>query len=156
MPRLDRLPEISRNSLLTHPVQRNDSSPCTPLRKPLAACRVALVTTAGLHLRADLPFGRGDSSFRVIPSSSSSGSILQSHSSIGFDRVPVQQDLNVTFPIDRLRELVQRGEIGALGPNYYSFMGAQRDASRIEANTAPEVARRLLDEQVDVVVLTPT
>jgi D-proline reductase (dithiol) PrdB len=156
MPRLDQLPEINRNALLTFPAPINESTPFTALSKPLADCRVAIVTTAGLHLRGDAPFVGGDQSYRVLPSSSPASAILQSHSSIGFDRVPVQQDLNVTYPVDRLRELVERGEIGPLATNFYSFMGAQRAATRIETETAPEVARLLLDDAVDVVLLTPT
>jgi hypothetical protein len=35
-------------------------------------------------------------------------------------------------------------------------MGAQRDAGQILSETAPEVAKRLVEEQVDVVLLTPT
>ena len=34
---------------------------------PLAKCRVALVTTAGLHLRGDPPFRTGSADYRVIP-----------------------------------------------------------------------------------------
>jgi D-proline reductase (dithiol) PrdB len=156
VPRLDRLPEINRNALLTFPAPVNESAPFTPLTKPLAACRVAIVTTAGLHQRNDAPFVGGDQTYRVIPSATPARDILQSHSSIGFDRVPVQQDLNVTFPIDRLRELVDRGEIRSLGENCFSFMGAQRAATTIESETAPEVAKLLLDDAVDVVLLTPT
>jgi D-proline reductase (dithiol) PrdB len=156
MPRLDRLPELNRNALLTFPAPVNDSAPFTPMKRPLSEARVAIVTSAGLHLREDQPFVSGDQSYRVIPSGVSQAEILQSHSSIGFDRVPAQRDLNVTFPIDRLRELVDRGEIGSLAANFYSFMGAQRAATQIEAETGPEVARRLLDDGVDVVLLTPT
>jgi D-proline reductase (dithiol) PrdB len=66
------------------------------------------------------------------------------------------RDVNICFPIDRLRELITRGELGGLGPNSYSFMGAQREVARIEAETGPEVGRRLRDEGVDVALITPT
>jgi hypothetical protein len=49
------------------------------------------------------------------------------------------RDLNISYPVDRLRELVARGELGGLGPNGYSFMGALRDAPRVESETGPEV-----------------
>lgn len=156
MPRLDRLPEISRNSLLTVPVQVNEGAPYTPLAKPQGECRLAIVTTAGLHLRDDRPFGSGDISYRVIPATSRQDEIIQSHASLGFDRIAAQRDLNIVFPLERLRELVARRELGQLGPNCYSFMGAQRDATPIEITTAPEVAQRLLAERVDVALLTPT
>ena len=66
------------------------------------------------------------------------------------------RDVNISYPIDRLRELVTRGELGALAPNGYSFMGAQRDLTRIANETGPEVAARLRAEGVDVALLTPT
>lgn len=156
MPRLDQLPEISRNSLLTLPVPRNDTSPYTPLSRPPAECRLAVVTTAGLHLRGDRPFRGGDPTYRVIPTTSRADEIVQSHASIGFDRAPVIRDLNVTLPLDRMRRLVEQKDLGGLGPASYSFMGAQRDWSRIEQETAPEVAERLKAEGVDAVLLTPT
>jgi D-proline reductase (dithiol) PrdB len=156
MPRLDRLPQVNRNNLLTFPAQVNDGAPFTPLAKPLAACRLAIVTTAGLHRRGDRPFGPADQSYRVIPSSTPTTEIIQSHTSLGFDRVAIMRDVNVSFPVDRLRELVARGELGGLAPSSYSFMGAQRDAGRIERETGPEVGRRLRDEGVDAALVTPT
>jgi D-proline reductase (dithiol) PrdB len=114
------------------------------------------VTSAGLHLRTDRQFTSGDPSYRIIPSGSLAADIVQSHTSIGFDRTAVLEDINVVFPIERLRAMVASGHIGALAPNWYSFMGAQRDLSAIKATTAPEVAQRMLDEGVDVVLLTPT
>ncbi len=156
MPRLDRLSQIARNTILALPAQVNDSSPCAPLARPLAQSRLAIVTTIGIHLREDRPFAPGDPSFRVVPSTATQADVLQSHQSIGFDRTATQQDWNVVFPIDRLRELVRRGELGGLAPNCYSFMGAQRDVTRIIVETAPEVARRLREDGADAVLLTPT
>ena len=66
------------------------------------------------------------------------------------------RDVNISFPIDRLRELVTRGELGGLAPNHYSFMGAQRDLARIQGETGPEVGRRLRSEGVDAALITPT
>ena len=156
MPRLDRLPQVSRNNLLTFPAQVNDSAPFAPLRTPLTRCRVAIVTTAGLHRRGDRPFSPGDPTYRIIPSDTPSPDIVQSQTSIGFDRTPIMRDINISFPIDRLRELSARGEVGGLAPSCYSFLGAQRDLGRIETDTAPEVARRMRDEAVDIALVTPT
>ena len=66
------------------------------------------------------------------------------------------RDLNISFPVDRIRELVARGVLGGVAPSHYSFMGAQRELARIERETGPEVGRRLRDEGVDAVVITPT
>jgi D-proline reductase (dithiol) PrdB len=156
MPRLDRLPQINRNNLLMLPVRVNDSAPFTSLARPLAECRLAIVTTAGLHRREDRPFGPGEQSYRVIPAGTPAADIIQSHTSLGFDRVPIMRDLNISFPVDRLRELVARGELGGTAPHHYSFMGAQRDLTRIEQETGPQVGRRLREEGVDAALITPT
>jgi len=156
MPRLDRLPQINRNNLLMLPVQVNDTAPFTRPTRPLSACRLAIVTTAGLHRRDDRPFGPADQTYRVIPSDSPTADIIQSHTSLGFDRVPIMRDVNISFTIDRVRELVARGELGGVAPSSYSFMGAQRELRRIQEETGPEVGRRLRDEGVDVALITPT
>jgi D-proline reductase (dithiol) PrdB len=155
-PRLDRLPEGNRKNLLNLPMQAHDTAPFVRPAKPLSACRVAIVTTAGLHRRGDSPFGPGEQTYRVIPAETPAAEIIQSHTSIGFDRTAIMRDVNISYPIDRLRELVARGELGGLAPNGYSFMGAQRELTRIEGETGPEVARRLREDGADVVVLTPT
>ena len=81
---------------------------------------------------------------------------MQSHTSIGFDRTAIIEDINVVFPLDRLREMVDEGRIGSLATSFYSFMGAQRDVKPIKERTAPEVAALLVADHVDVVLLTPT
>ena len=157
MPRLDRLSELQRKSSLAHPCLLNDSAPFTHPRRSLSESRLALVTTAGIHLRGDAPFTGGDQSFRAIPANTLPSEIVQSHASIGFDRTAFQRDMNVVFPIDRAREFVARDEIGSLSSTYFSFMGAQRPPyDRLLQESGPEVARRLQAEGVDVVFLTGT
>jgi D-proline reductase (dithiol) PrdB len=160
MPRLETLSEVVRNVLLSFPCLEPDTTPWTPLPRPLSHSKVALVTTAGLHLRRDQPFisdpKGGDASYRCIPATTPAHDIVQSHVSIGFDHTAIYRDLNVTFPMDRLQELVQQGSIGSLSQQYYSFMGAIRNPRRLLEETGPEVARRLQDEAVDAVLLTPT
>jgi D-proline reductase (dithiol) PrdB len=156
MPRLDRLPQVNRSTLLTFPARVNETAPFAAPRRPLVACRLALVTTAGLHRRGDRLFTPGEQTYRVIPSDTPTRDIVQSHTSLGFDRTAIMRDLNISFPIDRVRELAARGSLGALAPNFYSFMGALRDTSRIENETGPEVGRRLRDEGADVALITPT
>jgi D-proline reductase (dithiol) PrdB len=149
-----------RQVLLAFPCLEYETTPWTPLRQPLSQSKLALVTTAGLHQRGDAPFisdpKDGDASYRVIPATTKAGDILQSHASIGFDHTPIYRDLNVTFPIDRLRELTRQGVIGSLAQDNYSFMGALRNPRRLQEETGPEVAQRLRDEGVTIVLLTPT
>ena len=160
MPKLSVLSEIQRKTMQMFPCVEHDDTPWTPMAKQLSDSKVALVTSAGLHLPTDKPFisahEGGDTSFRVIPRRSKARDILQSHTSIGFDHTGIYRDLNVTFPMDRLQELVDQKKIGSLSDNYYSFMGALRDVTGIIEKTGPEVAQKLKSEGVEVVLLTPT
>ena len=156
MVRLSQLSEIGRKSALTHPCQINEDTPWTVPTRSLSEARLGLVTTAGLHLRGDRPFVNADTTYRVFPTDSRPGDLVQSHVSIGFDRTAIQRDLNVVLPLDRMRELVDQGAIGSLGPNVYAFMGAQRPPyAALEASGA-EVGGRLRSEGVDYVFLTGT
>lgn len=160
MPKLERLSAVMRQVLTSFPCLEPDDTPWTTPSRELKDSNLALVTSAGLHLRGDKPFAAdvkgGDTSYRVIPSDAKATDILQSHVSIGFDHTAIYRDLNVTYPLDRLRERVARGVVGGLAPNGYSFMGALRDTRRIQEETGPEVAQRLKDEGAEVVFLTPT
>lgn len=156
MPDLQSLSVKLRGVLEAQAVAEHDTSPVSPLSVPLARARVAVVTSAGLNLRSQEPFRREDPGFRVLPSSAPPAEIVQSHSSIGFDRTAAAQDLNVVYPVDRLRELVDDGRIGALAPRFVSFMGAQPDPAATLAESAQRAADLLVDDGVDLVVLTPT
>jgi D-proline reductase (dithiol) PrdB len=156
VPRLDRLSPAARNNALTLPVEINVDAPFTRPRVPLAQARVAIVTTAGVHVRGDAPFAKNDPTYRTIPSDARAAEIVQTHTSIGFDRTGFIQDVNVSFPIDRLREMQSDGVLGPFGPRFFSFMGAQRDVNPIRTTTGPEVAALLRTDGVDVVLLTPS
>ena len=123
---------------------------------PLSRRRVAIVTTAGVHIRGDRPFGadgaRND--YRVIPSDVRPEQLAMSQLSVNFDRTGFQQDVNVVFPLDRLRELAADGTIGSIADFHYSFMGAGSPVTRMEPK-AREVAGLLRREGVDAVLLTP-
>ena len=76
-----------------------------------------------------------------------------SHSSVNFDRSGFQEDVNVVFPLERLRELEAGGEIGAVSGFHYSFMGAA--PIRGLEPKARELAVLLKKDRVDAVLLTP-
>ena len=155
MPRIDQLPEIQRNSALMFPCMEFDDMPWTPWTKKLSESKVAMVSTAGLHLRGDEPFGVGDQTFRVIPSNTGTSEIIMSHYSIGWDHTGFYKDLNLAFPMDRLREMEQASAIGSMARDFYSFMGAQREPRKMLEETGPDVARRMKAEGVDLVFMVP-
>jgi D-proline reductase (dithiol) PrdB len=116
--------------------------------------RVALITTAGLHFRDESPFRFADASFRPIPGDRNAQDLVMSHSSVNFDRSGFTEDVNLVFPIDRLRELAEAGTIGSAAHIHYSFMGAGLEPAAWE-ETAGQVAGLLKQDAVDAVFLTP-
>ncbi len=120
---------------------------------PLAQRRVAIVSSAGLVVRGEMPFRGRDPDYRVIPGATKSADLLESHISINFDRTGFQEDWNVVFPRDRLHELAADGVIGSVAATHYSFMGAT-DPVQMEPH-ARELAGRLKSDRVDAVILSP-
>src|SRR5260370_20724287 len=120
---------------------------------PLADRRVAIVSSAGLVVRGEKPFRGRDPDYRVIPSETRPEQLMFSHISINLDRSGFQEDWNVVFPLDRLRELAAEGGIGSVAPTHYSFMGAA-DSVQVEPD-ARDVASRLKAGGVDAALLSP-
>ena len=120
---------------------------------PLAQCRIAIVTTAGVHRKGDRPFGPGATDYRIIPGDTKAADLVMSHQSVNFDRTGFQEDHNVAFPLDRLHELAKQGVVGAVADFHYSFMGATQ-IRQLETK-AKELAQLLKDDGVDAVLLTP-
>lgn len=116
--------------------------------------RVAIISTAGLHTRDDQPFtlDPGDY-YRVIQGNIQANDLVMSHVSVNFDRSGFQQDWNVAFPIDRLRELAQEGIIDSVADYHYSFMGAHDPISM--GQEARAVASLLKKDNVNAALLLP-
>jgi D-proline reductase (dithiol) PrdB len=119
----------------------------------LSQRRVAVVSSAGLVVRGEDPFRGRDPDYRVIPADTKPADLLISHISIDFDRTGFQEDWNVVFPLDRLRELAAEGAIGSVAQAHYSFMGATDPVQM--APYARELAGRLKQDAVDAVILPP-
>jgi len=121
---------------------------------PLEQRRVAMITTAGLHMRSDKPFQMGQSDlYRVIPGDTDGSDLVMSHGAASFDRSGYQRDLNVVFPIDRLRELAEEGIIGSLAGYHYAF-GTPLSMEQNET-VAKELGDLLKKDNVDAVLLFP-
>ncbi len=121
---------------------------------PLSEATVAIVTTAGLRPAGEVTVWQPtDASFTLLPRTAHD--VQLSHFSPNFDRSGIAQDLNVVYPIDRIDELVAEGVVGRAAATNLSFMGAVSDLSTIIHDTGPAAAQVLLDQGVDVVLLTP-
>ena len=142
-----------------YPYRRVDWRPGAALKKPLRDARVAVVTTAAFFRPDQHPFDTsirgGDFSYRVIPSDTDLSALHIAHRSDAFDIRGISSDKNLALPLDRLHSLAAQGIIGSVAPRHFSFMGSIAPPGRLIANTAPEVARMLVGDAVDAVLLTP-
>lgn len=124
-----------------------------PVTKELKDMKVALATAAGVHLKTDARFNlAGDTSYRVVPNEAGSAALMVSHG--GYDNADANRDINCMFPIDRLNELAEAGFIGSVAPNHYGFMGGGGNQEVFTDETGPEIAKKLVEEGVDAVVMT--
>ena len=145
--------EVIRASVGEMPVPEfEDPAFNTPPK--LSEATVAIVTTAGLRQAGDPSWSPADSSFRVFDSDAEG--VQLGHLSPNFDRSGFVADINVVYPIDRLKDMVEEGVIGRVAPRHIAFMGAQDgNMKTIRMDTAPAAAKLLREDGVDVVLLTP-
>ncbi len=152
MARLEDIPQPTRTAVDTLACPAFDTSPYVD-GPPLAQRRVAIVSSAALIRRGDKPFAFGSGECRVVPGNWPTDEILQSHVSINYDRAGFQRDLNVVYPIDRLRELAAEGVIGSVADKHFTVMGSTDPASMTDA--VDQMATVLRADHVDAVVLAP-
>ena len=153
MVRLSDLSPAERDHITAKELTTFDTEPWVE-GPPLADRRVAILTTAGLHQRADEAFNFVDLTYRVIPASRSTSELTMTHSSVHFDRSGLHEDVNTVFPLDRLRELADDGVVGSLADHHYSLMGAGWPPAMIEP-TCDQLARLLHADNVTAVLLVP-
>ena len=134
-------------------------SPWTKLSKSISQSRLALITTGGVHLRSQPPFdmqdSAGDPTFREIPADISVSDLTITHNY--YNHSDADKDINIIFPIERLKDLERSKDIGSTNDRHFSFMGHIKDHHReaLIYETAPRVAAELIKDGVDIVILTP-
>ena len=138
-------------------ITKHELVPLAPLRKPLSECRVAFISTSGVQPKNSMPFDTvhpvGDYTFRRVPSSSRVDD-LEIHQ-LKYPTVGAHRDLNVIFPIERLRELVDEGVIGAVTDNFFTFIGYNMDPERLERTLAEDIADAVSAEGADIALAAP-
>lgn len=130
-----------------------------PLNKPLNQCTVALVVTAGAYIassqqRFDIRNPLGDDSYRIIPSTIPVSDISLSHP--GYDTKRAMDDMDTVFPWHLLNRMKSSGLIGKVAPRHASFMGYIPRTERLIWQQAPQVARMLREDGVDLAILVPS
>jgi D-proline reductase (dithiol) PrdB len=136
--------------------------PWTPLPGPLSQLTFSLITSAGISLKSDPPFDmerekkeptRGDRSYRALPRGTTAQDIEVNHLHINTSFI--QQDLNVILPLDHMAQLEKEGAIGRLAPTAYSFYGFQWQSTEFIQEAIEPMSRRMKEEGVQAVFLTP-
>jgi len=97
----------------------------------------------------------GDPSFRVLDITTIENDYAITHDY--YDHRDAEHDLNIIFPIARLKQMQASGYLGEPARLHYSFMGHILGPylDTLMGETAPRVAARLKKDQVDAVLLTP-
>jgi len=157
---ITRFPSLAQRFINAYePWESGEPTPWTPVTKPLSQCKVAIVTTSGVHHVHQDPFDMldkdGDPTFRVIEGATIGDGYQITHDY--YDHSDAEKDLNIIFPLERLQELQQEGLVGELAPRHYSFMGHidGHHIATLIGKSAKQVVEKLQQDAVDVVLLTP-
>ncbi len=127
----------------------NSSTPFTPMTKPVAQLRLAVVTTANLPAwRESLPREVWSESVLTPPPSFYTADLA-------WDKINTHTDDPESFvPLLALQELVHTGVLGELAPRFHGLPSEYSQKKTI-AQDAPELLRRLREDGADAVLLVP-
>jgi D-proline reductase (dithiol) PrdB len=131
--------------------------PFTPFEGEMAKSTIALVTAGGVHLKDQEPFNiadeLGDLGYRVFPEDVDSSHLMVTHHH--YDHSDADQDINVVFPIDVLRDLQAEGFIRDVARKHIGYMGYTMQLKAMYEGTAREIANEIdKGSRADAVILT--
>jgi D-proline reductase (dithiol) PrdB len=139
-------------------IRKESFVPQARLGKQLAASRLTLVSSCGVHLKTDQPLDVchpfGDFRFMRVPSGAKHDELIIHQLKYPHDDADL--DINVIFPIERLQELCEEGCLGKLTPNFFSFIGYNMDPEKFERTVAEGIAEAVVQEEhADCALLAP-
>ena len=132
--------------------------PFAPLGKPLAQCRVALVTTAAPYRpgKGDQGPGaayNGAAKFTRVYSGDSALDHDVRISHVAYDRVHTSaEDPNTWFPLKALRHAAERGRIAAPAPRFHGIPTTYSQRATLERDS-PELLARCRADGADAAIL---
>ena len=135
--------------------------PFTPLTKPLAQARLALITTAAPYQPGVGDQGPGAkynaaAKFYTAYTDSTDSIPDLRISHVGYDRKHTKaEDPNTWFPLRHLHDAVKAGRIGALTPRFYGSPTNRSQRVTIERD-APELLRLCREDAADAALIVPT
>ena len=135
-------------------VQETEPPAFTRVEAPMHRWRVGLVASGGIYVQGQIAFHhRDDLSYREVGMDTPAEALRVTH--FAYDLTDARADPNAVIPLEALRYLRDRGEIGALGPRAYTFMGGIYSVRKVREVLAPALAERLCSDGVDVAILVP-
>ena len=74
-----------------------------------------------------------------------------------YDHTDADKDINIILPVERVDDLKQAQDIGAVNWRHFSFMGhiLKHHIDTLMHASAPAVAAALKKDEVDIAILTP-
>jgi D-proline reductase (dithiol) PrdB len=134
--------------------------PFHPLGKPLAQCRVALITTAAPYQpgKGDqgpgAPYNAAAKFYAVYSGDAARDHDLRiAHVAIDRDHTTAE-DAGSYFPLPALRDMVARGRIGALAPRFHGLPTNRSHRVTLKAD-CPEIVQRCKADGADAAILVP-
>ena len=130
-----------------------DAVPFAPLPKPLSACRIGLVTTAGRKAAAD-PAVTGFFKRELYAEPATPPPTLINTDDLFWDRQATHtKDVDSVLPVNRLAEFAAEGRIGSASPRFYG-VPTDYNQSRTLEQAAPRILEWCREDGVDAVLLT--
>ena len=126
----------------------------TPLTKPLSDSKVGLICTGGIYAAGQTAFHfKDDTTYRAIPTDVDVEDLRATH--FAYDLTDARKDINVVFPVEQLRTMVDEGVIDSIASDAYTLMGGIYSTRRVREEHIPALVDRVLADDVDVVLLVP-
>ena len=127
----------------------NHETPFAALTKPIDKCRTGLITTS----MPNTENGRSCRQIYSTPVSPIPDSMYTSELS-WHQSVTHTDDVASFIPLKQLKKLKDEGKIGSLAPHFHSLPTDYSQRNTIE-NDAPEILKRLVEDQADIAMLVP-
>jgi D-proline reductase (dithiol) PrdB len=138
----------------TIPMPVFDPPVLVPLRKPIAESTIGLFVSCGAQLPSDPPLlETEDVTFRLLPRDVPIDRFVVSHKTL--IRKWALEDLNVAYPIDRLKELESEGVFRRLAHTNVSMVGSIERYTELMEQTVPAMKAVFDAQGVDLVLLLP-
>lgn len=147
----------ANDDLKNYPFVTNSHAPFTQMKRALPMMNLGLVSSAGAYIDGtrefDLTSKDGDISFREIPVEVEAEDLC--FAAKGYDAAAVKKDRNTLIPVDRLLEYEANNVIGQLNNVWWSISSHIPNAVMVAKELAPKIADRVVENNVQAVLLIP-